>query len=96
MNLLAEVMKAKKAFMKKDSCNRRRPFPDSAKAARQRPYSVFRYRKAELSHELLRNERVQKAHLGYELHESKDAHNYAMKLLMHMLDYTKKLSEEPA
>jgi len=25
-----------------------------------------------------------KAHMGYELHESKDAHNFAMKLLMHM------------
>jgi len=35
-----------------------------------------------------------KAHMGYELHESWDAHNFGMKIVLHMIDYCKKMSEE--
>lgn len=94
MNLLAEVMKAKKAFMKKIIATGVAPFLTQPRLRGKDNTPYFDIEKQSYLMSFCGMNEFTKAHIGYELHESKDAHNYAMKLLMHMLNYSKKLSEE--
>ncbi len=94
MNLLAEVMKAKKSFMKKIIATGVAPFLTQPRLRGKDPAQYFDIEKQSYLLSFCGMNEFTKAHMGYELHESKEAHNYAMKILMHMMNYAKKLSDE--
>lgn len=94
MDLLKEVMVAKRDFMRKVLGAGVAPFLTQPKlyGVDETPY--FELEKQSVLLSFCGLNEFTKAHLGSELHESKDAHNFGMRLLMHALEYCKDLTEQ--
>lgn len=92
MDLLGEAMMAKYRFMERVLGARVSPFLTQPKlrGIEESPYFELEKQSVLLSFCGL-NEFVA-AHMGAQLHESKEAHNYGMRILMYMQDYCSELS----
>jgi len=94
MNLLKYVMVAKRDFMRKVLSSGLSPFLMQPKLPGVDNSPYFDLHKQSVLLSFCGMNEFVAAHMGMELHESKEAHNFAMRILIHCLDYCKQLTEE--
>ncbi|MHC1605463.1 MAG: anaerobic ribonucleoside-triphosphate reductase [Candidatus Methanofastidiosia archaeon] len=93
MDLLAEAMLAKYKFMKKVLAAGVSPFLTQPKLRGIDNSPYFELEKQSILLSFCGLNEFVAYHTGSQLHESKEAHNLGMRIVIHVLDYCKELSE---
>lgn len=94
MDLLKHVMIAKRDFMKKVLASGLSPFLSQPKLRGVDDTPYFDLEKQSVLLSFCGMNEFVAAHMGSQLHESKESHNFAMRILMYCLDYCNELTAE--
>ncbi len=94
MDLLKEAMIAKRNFMRKVLASGLSPFLTQPKIPGVDESPYFDLDKQSVLLSFCGLNEFMMAHMGSELHENKDAHNFGMRILIEALNYCKELTEQ--